>query len=248
MPISSRTSVPSASQAKNTNTKPSAAKAKALQEAHAMGRRYAASWDQLDPEIAHARPLNAWRAIGYADAVLSYEHSPLLADLMQAWEHGFDGVSQPVLDEAPATAAATTAAQPEAAAPNPYFANPDRAPYELGQLLQQLPADFGISPVAELKHVQMASAAEAHANAAGVTIMSGIEAIGQLVEMAGANEEETVPAYTLFCLGGLLRHLAVEGQYLGSVSGSLAYANALYAKRGMGATTKDAGGQKGGAA
>ncbi|MFC0169664.1 hypothetical protein ACFFKC_16385 [Pseudoduganella danionis] len=241
MPSRSRTSVPLADPASTPNLKSGAAKANALQEAQAMGRRHSASWSELDPTM---RPRDAWRAIGYADAVLSFEHSPLLVELMRAWEQGFDGVSKPIA----ADVSAPTAEQPDAVTPNPYFANPDRAPYELGQLLQQLPADFGVSPVVELKHVQMASAAEVHAKAAGMTILSGIEAIGQLVEMAGANEEEKVPAYTLFCLGGLLRHLAVEGQYMESVSGSLAYANALYAKRGKVKSTHESGGQKGGAA
>jgi hypothetical protein len=247
MPNRSRTSVPLANEASNinSNTKPGAAKAKALHEAQVMGRRYAASWDRPDQAVAQTRSLEAWRAIGYADAVLSFEHSPLLAELMRAWEQGFDGVSKPVL---PVTSVATEPRLPVEAAPNPYYTNPDRAPYELGHLLQQLPADFGVSPVVEPKHVQMAAAAEAHAHAAGSTIWSGIEAIGHLVEMAGTNEEEGLPLHTLFCLGGLLRHLAVEGQFLEGVGNSMAYANALYAKRDAVAAPEAAQGGKGGAA
>lgn len=238
MPNRSRTSVPPASQANTPNSKPTTAKAKALQEAHAMGRRYAASWAQLDPSVVQARPLEAWRAIGYADAVLSFEHSPLLAELMRAWEQGFDGTSKAVPPVVPVTNGQSDLGLPAA---NPFYANPDRAPYELGHLLQQLPADFGVSPVAESKHLQMATAAEAHAHMAGNTIWSGIEAIGHLVEMVGANGEETVPASTLFGLGGLLRHLAVEGHYMGEVSESMAYyTNALYAQRGATASTKEA--------
>src|SRR5476649_748374 len=111
------------------------------------------------------------------------------------------------------------------------LSNHDRAPYELGHLLQQLPADFGLAPAVELKHVQMASAAEAHAHVAGDTVLSGIEAIGHLMEAAGTSGEESMQAHTLFCLGGLLRHLAVEGQYLRGVGDSLAHAVALYGKR-----------------
>lgn len=234
MPNRSRTSVPLANLASNSNTKPHPAKSKALQEARAMGRRHAASWSELDPTM---HPRDAWRAIGYADAVLSFEHSPLLAELIQAWEQGFDGKDAP-----PNKAEAEKNTNPDAVdgPGNPYYRNPDRAPYELGHLLQQLPSDFGLTPAAAPEHMQIASAIERHADAAGSTILCGIEAIGRLMEIAGTHEEEVISAHTLFCLGDLLRHLAVEGQYVRGIGDSMAYATALRAQRGTASEAKEA--------
>jgi hypothetical protein len=225
MPNRSRTPVSAAAPASNPN-KPIQTKAQYLAEAFAMGREYSEKWTQMDPALAPPRA--AWRAIGYADAVLSFEHGPLLAEQMQEWEKGFDAeleAASPAENTVP-----HVESQPRAGA-NPYYKNHDRAPYELGHLLQQLPADFGLAPAAELKHVQIASAAETHAHVAGSTILSGIEAIGQLMEAAGTSGEESTSPHTMFCLGGLLRHLAVEGQYLRGVGDSLAFAVALYGKR-----------------
>lgn len=205
---------------------PAPTKAQYLEEAFAMGREYSDSWKQRDPALA--RPRAASRAIGYAEAVLSFEHRPLLAELMQEWEKGFDAELELT---PPAESSASVVGNQPGAGANPYYKNQDRAPYELGHLLQQLPADFGLAPAVELKHVQMASAAETHAHVAGNTILGGIEAIGHLMEAAGTSGEESISPHTLFCLGDLLRHLAVEGQYLRGVGDSLAYAVVLYGKQ-----------------
>jgi len=227
MPNRPRTPVSPVASARKPNNSASS-KVQDLQEAYVMGRQHSESWAQFDPAEAQLRPRAAWRAIGLADAVFSFEHNPLFAELIQEWEKGFEAAFDSV---SPAESTAPAKESQVDAGANPYYSNHDRAPYELGHLLQQLPADFGLAPAVELKHVQMASAAEAHAHVAGDTVLSGIEAIGHLMEAAGTSGEESMQAHTLFCLGGLLRHLAVEGQYLRGVGDSLAHAVALYGKR-----------------
>lgn len=227
MPNRPRTPVsPTAPAGKLNNS--ASSKVQDLQEAYAMGRQHFERWTQFGPAEAQMRPRAAWRAIGLADAVCLLEHSPLFAELIQEWEKGFDSAFDSASPAESTTSEKESQVDVDA---NPYYSNQERAPYELGHLLQQLPADFGLAPAVELKHVQIASAAEAHAHAAGNTVLSGIEAIGHLMEAAGTSGEESMPAHTLFCLGGLLRHLAVEGQYLRGVGDSLAYAVALYGKR-----------------
>lgn len=232
MPNRSRTSVHTADLSSTLNNKPHQSKAKALQDAHAMGYKRASSWSELDSTV---RSRDAWRAVGYADAVLSFEHSPLLVELIEAWEHGFDCVN------APGAALSETMQIPGADEPkNPYYRNPGRAPYELGHLLQQLPSDYGIAPSAEPEQAQMASAIAKHADVSGNTILSGIEAIGRLMEIAATHDDEEVSSHTIFCLGDLLQHLAVEGQYVRSVGDSMAYAAARYATRTAAEKSKEA--------
>jgi hypothetical protein len=240
MPNRSHTPVPPAPSASNTESNTEQTKAEALQEAHEKGRTRAQRWAKLDPAIAQLRPLAAWRAIGYADAVLAFEDSPFLAELMRSWEAGFDSAvdvpatlaaAAPELSVEPVKSAAPAVAEEAEPAANLYYKNEDRAAYELGHLMQQLPVDFGVAPAVEAKHVQIATAAEQHAHLAGNTILGGIEAIGQLMQLAGANDDEAVSHHALYNLGDLLRHLAVEGQYLREVSDSLAHATAVYGQR-----------------
>jgi len=201
---------------------------KVMEQAYANGCERADAWLKRDAKSTRIDDVGSWRAIGYADAVLSFEDSPVLADLMREWEQGFDTT---LGAESPSGIASPIIETPVGGDANPYYKNIDRAPYELGHLMQELPTDFGIAPAVELKHVHIASAAETHSHVAGNTILSGIEAIGQLMEAAGTSGEESLSSHTLFSLGGLLRHLAVEGQYLRGVGDSLAYSVALYGER-----------------
>ena len=95
---------------------------------------------------------------------------------------------------------------------NDYFKNIERAPYELGHLLKALPHHLhGGLPTVEL--VDMASAAEIHASNACDTVMTGLESIGKLLFLAGANEEWPLEPGHLRGIGTLIQHLAVEAEF-----------------------------------
>ena len=111
---------------------------------------------------------------------------------------------------------------------NPYFKNPERAPYELGHLLMKLPANLGMAPVVDDAHMQMAAAAGDHASEACRSLLSGLEAVGQLMEIAGVNGDEEISSHTLLCLGELVRHLAVEGQFLRETADRMEIATRSY--------------------
>lgn len=115
---------------------------------------------------------------------------------------------------------------------NPHFRNPERAPYELGHLLMALPANFAALPVVDESQLQVASAAVSHAYNANSTVLHGIEAIGQLMESAGAQSGDGLSAYTVHNLGSLLRHLAVEAQFLCETDENLSFAIDLHQQGG----------------
>lgn len=229
-----------------------------LKAARAYGVERAMEWLKSESHDIRPQTLAECRAIGYADAVMSFEQEPYFIERLTEWEHGFDTTASAAIPasggvsvtDGPSDTATVSSDQDDKATTNggqgrgehaahddvrgtanPYYVNPDRAAYELGHLLQQLPVDFGLSPAVELRHVQMAAAVESHAHVAGNTLLSGIEAIGQLMEIAGAHAEEALPRHTVFSLGGLLQHLAVEGQYLRGIGDSMAYAVDQYGKR-----------------
>ena len=99
-------------------------------------------------------------------------------------------------------------------AENPHFGNVERAPYQLGQLLTQLPPDFSRSGHITPDSRQIAEAAMRHAENAAYAVMDGLEALGQVMFVAGSNEENHVDGRTIANLGYLVKHLAVELQFL----------------------------------
>ncbi|WP_377702126.1 hypothetical protein [Pseudoduganella sp. UC29_71] len=224
-------------------------KAQALKAARKAGMERAELWLQSDEAPVHARTAAAWRAIGYADAVMGYEQTPYFMELMEEWEKGFDAVIAPLAadTESPILAgspvdhsgiehdvdipAARLGLAFRGGADNPHFQNAERAPYELGHLLMALPMDFGVSTAAEEADLQKAAAARLHADNADRTILSGIEAIGQLMEMVGGQAEEKVSSHTLLSLGDLLRHMAVEAQFVRETSDNLTYCLSLHDQR-----------------
>jgi hypothetical protein len=224
-------------------------KAQALKAARKAGMERAELWRQADDAPVQARTVAAWRAIGYADAVMGYEQTSYFMELMAEWEKGFDAViSSLAADTEPPISAyppEDQAGQPDDAdipaarlglafrggAGNSHFQNPERAPYELGHLLMALPTGFGVSAAAEEADLQKAAAARLHADNADRTILSGIEAIGQLMEMVGGQAEEKVSSHTLLSLGDLLRHMAVEAQFVRETSDNLTYCLSLHDQR-----------------
>lgn len=98
-----------------------------------------------------------------------------------------------------------------------YFNHIDRAPYELGHLLQRLPEHFSSfskqTPTAESRLI--AAAAANHALNANETVMRGLETLGRLVFAAADNDElGEISSHDMRSLGGLITHLAVEAQFL----------------------------------
>lgn len=97
---------------------------------------------------------------------------------------------------------------------NPHLKFIDRAPYEIGHLLQRLPSDFAHYKEQPEEVHQVAAALEMHAYNAKGTILSGIEAIGTALFAAGTNETTSLDGNAIANLGCLVRHLSVELQYL----------------------------------
>jgi hypothetical protein len=97
---------------------------------------------------------------------------------------------------------------------NPHFKNVDRAPYELGYLLKNLPEGFSqyepLTPDTRL----IAEAACHHADNANGTLMSGIATIGDLLVTAALNEEGEISSRYLASLGALITHLAAEAEFM----------------------------------
>ena len=99
-------------------------------------------------------------------------------------------------------------------AANPRFHNIARAPYEFGHLIRMLPGDFPAGQAMSSDERQQAQAAIAHAKNANVALMDGIEAIGHLLFSAANNPEYPPSGMTLENLAGLIKHIAVEAQFV----------------------------------
>jgi hypothetical protein len=99
-------------------------------------------------------------------------------------------------------------------AENPHFQHIGRAPYELGRLLQALPANFSALLPATPDALLMAEAAAQHAGNANDTILNGLEALGKVLFSAGLNEDCPVGGNHLASIGYLISHLTVEAQFL----------------------------------
>jgi hypothetical protein len=97
-----------------------------------------------------------------------------------------------------------------AANDNPHFNNIPRAPYELGHLLLRLPTAGQLTS----DDVLVAEAARKHAMNASDTLLSGLEALGQMMFVAATNNQFDLERGSLASLGCLISHIAVEQQFL----------------------------------
>ncbi|NHZ88633.1 hypothetical protein F2P45_06290 [Massilia sp. CCM 8733] len=98
--------------------------------------------------------------------------------------------------------------------PNPYFKFVERAPYEIGHLLRQMSAHFSAyEPVAPDDRL-IAEALTQHATNANDTLMSGIEAIGHVLQTAFHNPAWEMSPQQLKGIAGLLVHLSAEAQFM----------------------------------
>ena len=92
---------------------------------------------------------------------------------------------------------------------NPYLNDRDRPLYAVCRLVQHLPAD--ITNAGPLTHdqSQMAAAVAFYAEAAYKTVLDGLTEIGKLISDVTSDYADRLPH-----LGGLIRHLSVEAQFM----------------------------------
>jgi len=95
-----------------------------------------------------------------------------------------------------------------------HFKNINRAPYELGHLLLQLPKHYSAIDGLKQDDLPVAVAAANHAENANSTVLSGLEAIGALMFSALSNEALPPTCQDLQGIASLIQHLAVEAQFL----------------------------------
>lgn len=107
---------------------------------------------------------------------------------------------------------------------NPHFARIDRAPFEIGRLLQRMPEVFSAHAPINADDRLLGEAIAQHAENASQTLLSGLEAIGHVLQVACNNKEWTVDSDRLSQLGGLIVHLAVEAQFLEEIEGNFRFA------------------------
>jgi hypothetical protein len=96
---------------------------------------------------------------------------------------------------------------------NPHFFRAERAPYELGYLLQKLPRDFNSYSPATTDDLLIATAAARHADNALDTIMRGLESIGACL-FSAVNDADSLDNRHVRGISELIQHLSVEAQFL----------------------------------
>ncbi len=97
---------------------------------------------------------------------------------------------------------------------NPHFDRIDRAPFEIGRLLQAMPEVFSAHELIAPDHQLLGAAVVQHAWNANQTLLSGIEAIGHVLQVAANNKNWELDRDHVARLGGLITHLAVEAQLM----------------------------------
>lgn len=98
---------------------------------------------------------------------------------------------------------------------NPHFRFVERAPYELGYLLNRLPPDFSSHSKLTAEERLIAEAASMHASNANLELMNGLEVLGQVIAHAATNPEDAgFDKHQMMSLGTLIKHIAVEVQFL----------------------------------
>ncbi|KAF3996869.1 hypothetical protein [Glaciimonas immobilis] len=114
---------------------------------------------------------------------------------------------------------------------NPHFRSIDRAPYEIGFLLKGI--DNAVSSYAPITDRQAleAEAIVKHADNAQEVISRGLEAIGEVLSIAGCNAECTVNGGTVSAIGEIIRHLTVEAQMMRDMGNLMKDTVAAHQKR-----------------
>lgn len=96
---------------------------------------------------------------------------------------------------------------------NNYFANEDRASYELGNFLRRLPPYLSNVEL-DTQQRLMLEAAEQHATNLSSTLLHGLEAIGHVMHSSGYADDCPLAPRQLSGLGELVKELAVQLQFL----------------------------------
>ena len=97
---------------------------------------------------------------------------------------------------------------------NPHFKFSERTAYEFGSLLRKIPANFDSAFEPSEDEVQIVDAAIQHANNGSKVLLSGLEAIGNVIAGTAKSDEYVIASANLADLGSLIQHLAVEAQFL----------------------------------
>jgi hypothetical protein len=107
-------------------------------------------------------------------------------------------------------------------APNPFLTRLERAPREIADLLEKLPANF-IESKLEAEQLQMLEATGKHAANYSYTLVHGFEAVGQLLFAASTNEQLELKRDVVSNTASLLSMLAVQAQYLQELQDTIRY-------------------------
>lgn len=99
-------------------------------------------------------------------------------------------------------------------ASNPHFNNIGRSAYELGGLLRVLPAHHTVGTSMPEETRQMTLAALSHMENTIRTLTDGMESLGELLFIAGGNGDQPLERDHLRNIGMLIKHMAVESQFL----------------------------------
>jgi len=192
-------------------------KTDAMKRAFAAGSERAGGWLKRDETSSRVDTVAAWRAVSYADAVLEFERMDGFMRLLTEWERGFDSTVQAVAVGSVATGASD--AESEGRSPlsrTDFCVHPqkiNRAPYELSYLLNQLPTDLSSTSLTK-QDLVIAGAARNLAMSANHSLMSGLEALGKVMSVAGGNADDEIDSSTVADLGSLVRHMAAEARFL----------------------------------
>lgn len=94
---------------------------------------------------------------------------------------------------------------------NPHFTNRQRAPYQLGHLLRDLPRTPDLTDSDTRLKLE---AAESHAENYSGVLLSGLESLGRVLFIAGENEQWDVEQYDVCRIGALISELSIQLQFL----------------------------------
>lgn len=126
-------------------------------------------------------------------------------------------------------------------ADNPHFNNIGRSAYELGGLLRVLPARHTVGTAMPEETRQMTLAALSHMENSIRTLTDGMESLGELLFIAGDNGDQPLDRAHLRNIGMLIKHIAVENQFLLEEQDNLrtdVAADDAFAEKSNGSTAK----------
>lgn len=100
---------------------------------------------------------------------------------------------------------------------NPHFNHVERAPFELGKILLELPRYGSQIESGDKDGAQRAEAAVRHATNAKSTLLYGLESLGKCLFIAGTSDSYELKDNEIADLGCLIRHIATELHMLDGV-------------------------------